>query len=223
MMKRPDSPGVTTSGPRRAPLHCKQDVPRPREADLGDGGHMAHGDTEDSAAARLGQLHDYFREYPVTQPLEGHATTVEAPAPMSLGTLDHITAAVREVAAHTRAANPDAGPVPDRVADVYAWMREHTAHAPEIEQQRAEVLEYRHWLEHCLSQGDHETVRRQARVHTCPECDCWGLMWERKLGRVVCSNRDCVDREGFSTKLTLARLAYVHVTVEQKLRQARAT
>lgn len=184
---------------------------------------MAHADTTDTAAARLHQLAAYYREHPVTGPLEGHAATATAPAPMSLGTLDHIRAAVKEVADHTRSINPDAGPIPENVEDVYDWMHEQSRHAPEIEQQRAEVIEYRQWLEHCLRAGDHETVRKQVRKQPCPWCRCWGLMWMPDLREAYCTNTECTDRDGFSHHLSLSRLAHAHVMTRKNLRQARAT
>jgi hypothetical protein len=193
---------------------------------------MAHGDTTDTdgAAARLHELSTYFREHPVNGPA-GHSyisseprpTAVAATLPFNAGVTDHITASLREVAEHTRAVDPDAGPLPERVSDAYAWMREHTEHAPEIEQQRAEAIEFRHWLEHCLRAGDHETVRSQARQYTCPACGCWGLMWSKELRVILCSNWECLNRDGTSTTLTLARLAHMHVEARQKVRHARAT
>ena len=184
---------------------------------------MAHGDTTDSASARLGELSAYFREYQACGPLEGHASRVEAPAPMRLGVLDHITAAVREVATHTLAANPDAGPLPKRVQDAYAWMHQNLAHAPETDQLRADAIEYRQYLEHCLEARDNETVRKEARTLPCPKCDCWGLMWSREIGRVLCSNSECVDRDGFSTTLTLARFAHERAVARKKVRKVSAT
>ncbi|MFF8910566.1 hypothetical protein [Streptomyces olivaceoviridis] len=181
---------------------------------------MAHADT---AAARLHELAAYYREHPVTGPVEGHTATVTAAAPLQLGTLDHIRAAVQEVADHTRTVNPDAGPLPRSAEDVYDWMRQHTQHADEVEQQRAEVIEYRQWLEHCLLAGDHETVHKRVRRQSCPECGCWTLIWMPEATRAVCTNTECVDRDGFSTTLSLSRLAHVHVTTRQNVRQARAT
>lgn len=193
---------------------------------------MAHGDTADTdgAAARLHELSTYFRQHPVAGPAghsyissEPRATSVAPTLPFNASVTDHITSCVREVAEHTRAANPDAGPLPQRVQDAYAWMHASLEHAPERDRLRAEVLEYRQWLEHCLHTGDHETVRRQVPPQPCPECRCWGLMWSREMGLVVCTNPACFDREGFSTKLSLARFAHLRVAAEQKLRQSRAT
>jgi hypothetical protein len=147
-----------------------------------------------------------------------------APAlPFNAGVADHISASLQEIAEHTRAANPEAGPLPERVRDSYAWMREHTEHASESYRFRAEVIEYRQWLEHCLQGGDHEPVRKQVRTVPCPECGCWGLMWMAGMREAYCTNTDCTDPEGFSTHLTLSRLAHTHVAAKQKIRQARAT
>ncbi|QLJ06782.1 hypothetical protein HZZ00_37780 (plasmid) [Streptomyces sp. NEAU-sy36] len=184
---------------------------------------MAHGDTTDEAAARLGELHQYFREYQATGPREGHASTASASAPMSLGALDHITASVREIAEHTRAANPDAGPLPERVQDSYAWMHENLAGADEADQLRAAALEYRHFLEHCLEQNDTETVRKTVRQQSCPKCGCWGLMWVPETRRAWCTNTECVDKDGFSTSLSLGRLAHARAVAQQEIRQVRAT
>lgn len=184
---------------------------------------MAHGETDtDGAAHRLAQLHAYFREYPAIGPVEGHATTA-ASAPMRLATLDHITASVREVAEHTRAANPDAGPLPQRVQDAYAWMHQSLTHADATAQLRAAAIEYRQYLEHCLEARDHGTVRREVRTLPCPTCGCWGLMWAAEMKRAVCTNTECTDRDGFSTTLTLARIAHARAVARQNVRQARAT
>lgn len=180
---------------------------------------MTYGDDKDTAAARLRQLHQYYLEHPVTGPTEGHAASRNASAPLSLGTLDHITSSVQEVVDHTRTANPDAGPIPDRLEAVYAWARQHTAHAPEAEQQRTEAIEYRHYLEHAIRAGD---WRKVIRPHRCPECRTFGLMWQADIQRALCTNTECVDRDGFSTTVSLARLAYVHVA-SRKSRRACAT
>ncbi|MFE1451924.1 hypothetical protein [Streptomyces olivaceoviridis] len=193
---------------------------------------MAHGDTKDSdgAAARLKELAAFYREHPVTGP-EGHsyisceprATAVTPGLPFNANRAEYITASVREIAEHTLAANPQAGPLPASAVEVYDWMREHLEHAPETEQFRAEVIEYRQWLEHCLETGDHETVRKQVRKQACPKCGCWGLMWMAVRRRAVCTNSECTDQDGFSTALSLSRLAHAHVTTRKNLRRASAT
>ena len=178
--------------------------------DTGDG---------DGAAARLQHLQTYYREHPVTGPLEGHTTLVHPGAPLSLGTLDHITASVREVAEHTRALNPHAGPVPEAAAAVYDWAREHTEHADPIDRERGEVIEYRQMLEHAVRAGDIKVIRR----HRCPKCRCWGLMWLGEAQRAVCTNTECVDRDGFSNQFSLSRLATEHVASRKNLRTVSAT
>ncbi len=188
---------------------------------------MEQPDAADTAAARLGQLHAYFREHPVTGP-EGHSYTafqartpaVASPALTDLDTVERIDSAVAEVVHHTRAVNPDAGPLPGYVAGVYAWAREHTQHAPEVEQQRRDTREYRHYLEHAIAAGDTSVVR----PHRCPDCQTFGLFWPRTNGRnvkalVVCVNRHCADRNGgISRTHSLARLAFEHVTAQKMLK-----
>jgi hypothetical protein len=174
---------------------------------------MAHGNTTDTdnAAQRLHQLHTYFREHPVTGPTEGRAGHVTAPAPMNLGVLDHMTASVREVVDHTRSVNPAAGPLPQRVRDVYAWCHENLEHADEDDRQRLQVIEYRQYLEHAIRAGDTDVIP----PHRCPECRTWGLMWLAPRQRALCTNRECVDQDGLTHTFDLARLAYEHVAAQQ--------
>lgn len=180
---------------------------------------MIYGDDTDNAAARLRQLHDYYLEHPVTGPTEGRTASRTASAPLNLGTLDHTTSSVQEVVEHTRAVNPDAGPLPDRLEAVYEWARQNTAHAPEIEQQRTEVIEFRQYLEHAIRAGDWRKVIRPLR---CPKCRTFGLMWLNTTQRALCTNTECVDQDGASTTHSLARLAYEHVA-SRKSRKAYAT
>lgn len=181
---------------------------------------MNHGDDTDNATQRLRQLSTYFREHPVTGPSVGHAPSRTPAAPLHLATLDHITASYAEVVEHTRSANPDAGPAPARADAVYDWAREHTAHADEAVQQRAAVIEYRQYLEHAIRAGD---WRKVIRPHRCPECRTFGLMWKDEMQRVLCTNTRCVDRDGFSTTVTLSRLAHEHVAKQKSLQQVSAT
>lgn len=182
--------------------------------------------SSDGAAARLHHLQQYLHERPVTGPAghsyissEPRATAVHPGAPLNLAHLDYIDDAVREIADHTYAANPDAGPVPTPAAAVYDWCHEHTQHAPEVQRERLAVIEYRQYLEHAIRAGDHDVVCR----HRCPACRSWGLMWQQQMQRAVCTSGRCVDRAGLSRKFSLARLAYEHVTTRKNLRQASAT
>jgi hypothetical protein len=172
----------------------------------------------DGAANRLAQLQRYYREHPVTGPVEGHAPTVQPGTPLNLVTHDHIQASVREIADHTYALNPDAGPLPPRVEAVYDWCREQTKHADETEQQRLAVIEYRQYLEHAIRAGDYKVIP----PHRCPECRTWGLRWVPDVQRAVCTHSECVDRNGLSTRLSLASLAHEHIA-RKNLRQASAT
>lgn len=183
---------------------------------------MVQGDgTSDTAADRLAQLHHYFREHPVTGP-EGHsyigsgsrATAVAPGLPYNARVVEHIRHAVEEVVEHTRTVNPEAGPLPERVQDVYDWCREHTEHAPETDQQRRDTLIYRQRLEHAVQAGDHSVVR----PHRCPSCGAPGLFWQEQTGRAVCVNRHCARRNGGThCTFTLARLAYEQVAAGKSL------
>ncbi|WP_416520061.1 hypothetical protein [Streptomyces achromogenes] len=191
---------------------------------------MARGDTTDNAAARLQELGAFLRTYPV-RGAAGHSYISSEPRgaaaspalPYNPDAEDRIRACMQEIAEHTLTANPDAGPPPEQVAAYYEWMRQNTQHAPEREQFRAEVIEYRQWLENCLAARDNETVRKAVRRQACPECGCWGLMWMPTRRRAICTNRKCVDQDGASTTLSLGRLAHAVVTTRRKTRQARAT
>ena len=176
------------------------------------------GDT-DGAASRLAHLQKHFREYPVTGPLEGHTTVVNPGAPLSLGTLDHIQASVHEIARHTYALNPQAGPIPAAAAAVYDWCHQHTEHADDIDRERGQVIEYRQYLEHTVRAGETKVIRR----HPCPKCSTWGLMWIEADQRAVCTNTDCVDKDGFSHRFSLSRLATEHVANRKNLRYVSAT
>lgn len=173
----------------------------------------------DGAAARLHHLQQYYREHPVTGPVEGRSATVNPGAPLSLATLSHVADSVREVADHTYAVNPKAGPVPASAAAVYDWCRQHTEHADDVDRMRGEVIEYRQYLEHAIRAGDHGVIPR----HRCPKCRTFGLMWQQHMQRALCTNTRCVDRDGFSRTFSLAKLAYEHVAARKNLRQASAT
>ncbi|MFD8488576.1 hypothetical protein [Streptomyces sp. NPDC059712] len=179
---------------------------------------MNQPDSTDSAAARLRYLNDYLLEHPVTGPSDCRNPTRTLSTPISLGTLSHIDASVREVITHTRKANPDAGQAPTRADAIYDWARQHTEHADEAAQQRRDAIEYRQYLEHAIRAGDWRKVIRPQR---CPECRTFGLMW--RSGRILCTNSECTDTDGTSTTVTLARLAHEHVTARKNLRQVRTT
>lgn len=178
----------------------------------------------DTAGSRLNDLHVFFlRGRPVEGP-EGHSYTAfrartphsASPIPYNTDVAEHITASVAEVTAHVHAVNPDADMLTQRVADVYALARERTQHAPEIEQQRLDTLEYRHRLEHAILAGDTSVVR----PHRCPACHTiGGLFWQAASQTVVCVNLHCAKRNGGqSQQWTLGRLAYEHVAIEKMLR-----
>lgn len=180
---------------------------------------MTQGD-EDTAATRLRQLAQYFREHPVTGPVEGHTPSRSAPAPLSLATLDHITQSVQELTELTDTVNAEPSPLPADVQDVYAWCVANTDHAPETTRQRRDTVIYRQYLEHAIRAGDWRKVIRPQR---CPECRTFGLMWQADLQAALCTNTECVDDDGFSTTVTLARLAHEHIAEKKDLRQVSTT
>jgi hypothetical protein len=179
-----------------------------------------HDDTTATTSLRL--LNRYFRERPTTS-AEGHSyigsaprATATAPGlPYNATVTDLIDSSVAEVADHTRAVNPDAGPLPARLEAVYDWYREHTAHADEDQRRRGEAIVYRQQLEHAIAMGAFEVVR----PHRCPACATFSLMWRQERQRALCTNQRCLGRDGMSRTWTLARLAYEHVAVEKTSRE----
>ena len=173
--------------------------------------------TTDDAAASLHDLAAHYRQHPVTG-AAGHSYIAAGPratrtvpaAPLDLDMIDHIDASVREIADHARQVNPDADPLPARVKDAYGWYMETTALAPVAEQQRRDTIVYRQHLEHAIRLGDIKIVR----PHRCPKCRTLGLMWDRVQRTVVCTNGNCLTRDGLSRKFTLAQLAYEHVAAQ---------
>jgi hypothetical protein len=204
--------------PARAPAHVRK--PRaPGGRQQGRGRPMGD-DNTDTAASRMRHLNTYFREHPVTGPAEGHTTTRTSTAPLRLATVDHVRASVREVVDHTRKANPAAGPAPSRSDAVYDWCHEHTQHSDETVRLRTAIIEYRQYLEHAIRAGDTKVVR----PIRCPECNTFGLMWPTDGSQAaVCTNTECVDRDGLSHAFTLAELATRQVTSRKNLRPACAT
>ncbi|MGA5670002.1 hypothetical protein ACPCTG_31545 [Streptomyces pseudogriseolus] len=187
---------------------------------------MGQGDTSRDTAALLRHLNNYLREHPVTGPA-GHSyisneprpTAVRPGLPINVRIIEHIDRTVAEVAAYTREANPRAEPLPENVEDVYRWCTENTLHAPEAVQQRREVLEYKHLLEHTVVAGNASIIR----PHRCPECRTFGLMWDRMKQVIVCTNAECVDEDGLSTTVSFARLAHEHVAARKRIRDVSAT
>lgn len=180
---------------------------------------MSTGDDTDTAAARLHELATYFLEHPVPGPSVRSTHSTTPSAPMNLAMLDYINRSVAEVVQHTRTVNPEAGPLPERVADVYDWCRQHTDHAPAIDHQRRRAIEIRHRLEHAVRAGDARIVRPLR----CPACDTVGLKWQPSLWRAVCLNVHCASANGGTHRQwKLARLAYEQAAIE-KIRQDWAT
>lgn len=185
------------------------------------------GAEQDDSTAKNGLrlLNRYFREHP-TRSAEGHSYVSSAPRatattpgiPYNTAVSDLIDASLREVADHAREINPDAGPLPAVVEDIYDWHRQNTQHADGMQRQRGEIIVYRQQLEHAIARGDTSVIP----PHRCPGCNTFGLRWNAARQRALCTNRKCLTRDGMSQTWTLARLAYEHVAVEKMLR-VRAT
>ncbi|MEU9849296.1 hypothetical protein [Streptomyces sp. NPDC047985] len=176
------------------------------------------GDT--AAAQRLRLLQAEFVQPTRSGPGDGRTPTrAHSTAPINLGVLQQIQAAVQEVETHTRAAAPEAGPFTDpRAERVYDWARQQTAHLDAERQQAREALIYRQSMEHALTTGDTSVVRRQP----CPACGCWGLFWREAQHKAVCVNRYCTDEQGLARTWTLAHLAQQYIA-ERNSAAARAT
>ena len=177
---------------------------------------------DDTTARRLRLLETEFTQHQQRgpDPTGRTATRAEAPAPIDLGTLDYMRAAVTEIEEHTRAADwtRPAGPVPEDATRIYEWAREHTAHLDEQYQQAREALIYRQGLEHAIAAGDTTVIRK----HPCPQCGCYGLYWRAETGKAGCVNHYCTDDDGISRSWELKRLAYEYVAAKSGL-SARAT
>lgn len=175
--------------------------------------------TDDTAADRLHTLRTQFLERPRHNgPSQRSATATVPGTPVDLTVVDHITTSVAELVEHTRAINPDAGPLPTEAEDVYAWYREHTRHAPDMVRQRGDVIVYRQRLEHAIAAGDTSVIR----PHRCPACNTFGLSWEKDRQRVICMNRRCLTKAGTTRTWSLSRIAYEHVAGRKNL-HVRAT
>lgn len=173
---------------------------------------------EDTASSRLRLLSEEFLEHPRTGPTARRSPTVTASAPANLAIVDHIDASLREVTDDARSVNPEAGPRPDRIEDVYAWYVDNTRHAEPAARQRRDTIIHRQNLEHAIAMGDDSVIP----PHRCPACRTFGLLWQAGMQRALCTNARCRTKDGLSNTWTLARLAYEHVAAEKTLR-VRAT
>ncbi|MFF1358709.1 hypothetical protein [Streptomyces sp. NPDC058297] len=171
-----------------------------------------------TAAARMALLEEFFLEQPInSRPGNSRRATATTPsAPVNLGTVDHIRRSVYDLEQHTRAAAPDAGPLPARPSAAYDWVMQHTEHAPETVQRRRDVLIYKQQLEHAIRLGETGVVRR----HRCPGCGTVGLHW--RAGSVRCRNRRCRTPDGLGSTWTLSQIATQYIADQEK-RRRRAT
>jgi hypothetical protein len=169
---------------------------------------------DDTAAQRIRLLQDEFTQPVRSGPGDGRSSRpTHAPAPINLGVVDRIRAAVYEVETHTRAITPGAGPFTGPVERLYDYYREHTADADELHQQAREARIYRQDLEHAIAMGDTTVVRK----HPCPQCGCWGLYWREAAQRAVCVNHYCTDDNGVSNMWELKRLAHDHIARKESV------
>lgn len=171
---------------------------------------------DDTTAQRLRLLQREFTQPVRTGPGDGRSSRPShAPAPIDLGVVDRIRAAVYEVEHHTRSSDwtAPAGPVPADPAGVYDWARQHTAHLDAERQQAREAIIYRQGLEHAIAMGDTTVVRK----HPCPECGCFGLYWRQAAQRAVCVNHFCVDANLVSHAWELKRLAHDHIARKESV------
>lgn len=161
-------------------------------------------DTTTAAAKALRLLNTpALRHSPARGPQERRPASTTPGAPLNLGIVDHMVRTVAEVADHTMSVNPDAGPLPAAVEDIYDWCVENTGDADEAQRRYRDMLIERHRLEHAIKLGEVDEVCK----HPCPRCGCWGLMWEIGGNRARCTNRRCRTPDGMSSTWTLARLA----------------
>lgn len=147
---------------------------------------------------------------------------VHAPAPLDLGTLDHLEKTRNEVVAAVRGINPQAGPAPHDER-VYQWAEEAVAtleaatpHLNEIRHRTLEGIAYRHVLEHAVRVGEVKVMRKLA----CPNCCCFGLLWNQPSWRATCINIRCLDGEGRQNTWTLAQIAHHHIAARPATRTA---
>lgn len=214
IMGRPETPGVTYSGPyRRAPLAPPTAENRAPGAAAGErGSPMGTGDTDaTTAAARLRLIQQDFTT-PRRDPSERRApASPHSPALIDLGIFDYMRASVDEVITHTRAEAPQAPPAPAEAAGVYGWMREHTEHLEPERRLDAEAIVYRQSLEHALAMGQRGVVQ----PHPCPACGCYGLQWQTAMRRAVCVYKPCHGENGRPRTYTLAQLAHQHVKARE--------
>ena len=155
-----------------------------------------------SKALRLLNSAD-LRNQPEHGPTGRRSTTATPQTPLNLGIVDHINRAIREVTDHAHHVNPGAGAGPDQVDDLYLWYVDATGNADAEQGRFRETLLLRHRLEHAIALGEYDVVR----PFPCPNCGCWGLMWDNGGSRARCTNLDCRTPDGTSSTWTLNRLA----------------
>jgi hypothetical protein len=170
------------------------------------------------------QLHLLAHEH--LTPEQGDTTGRRAPgtrasAPLDLGVVDYMAAAVREVVDYAQAdiqaartASPEAF-IPGRPAadsGVYGYWR-NVPITDEVRELRREEVIHRQGLEHAVRAGYLNEIRREP----CPDCGCWGLFWRPEVERAACVNRYCTNAAGMSQSWSLEQLAHAHATRKMAL------
>ncbi|MFE0207072.1 hypothetical protein [Streptomyces sp. NPDC058985] len=158
-----------------------------------------------TAAAKALRLLDTpdLRHHPARGPQERRAASTTPGTPLNLGIVDYLDQTAGDIIALTRGIAPNAGPTPDRRADLYDWCLESTGDANQTQQAHRDLVFETHHFEHAVRLGDTTEVSKQP----CPGCGCWGLMWDAPSRRARCTNRRCTTPEGLTSTWPLARLA----------------
>lgn len=173
-----------------------------------------------TAAKRMQELHTSFlTPGRRPDPTGVRASPAEAPAPLSLGVLDHITDAVAELTACVTAIAPTAGPAPAVPHEAYRWAIEATQHAAVYQQRARDALVYRQSLDHALLIDGDLAIRR----HTCPRCATYSLFWRAGERRAMCTHSRCVSKDGTASRWTTAQIARHHIQVREEILARRAT
>lgn len=164
---------------------------------------MGHNATT-AAAKALRLLNSPDLRHPAARgPQVRRSPSTTPSAPLDLGIVDHMTRTVADIADHTMHVNPQAGPLPARVEDIYDWYIANTGDADEAERRYRDALIELHRLEHAVRLGEVDEVCK----HPCPRCGCWGVMWPPGGSRAECTNRRCRTPDGMSSTWTLEQLA----------------
>ena len=126
-----------------------------------------------------------------------------SPAPLDLGLIDYLADKSARLADFA-ARNCVYGPIPGRPkndADLYEWAARVV---PADRQPILDAIAWRDAAEHALRLADDQTMIRQ---QACPQCGCWGLVWDSETRLVICGQTECVQDHGLPTAYSLSELA----------------